>query len=173
MSYDPKPAVNITTLHTAIKAALATQFPGVTVDYYSRPGDKVKTPAILFELDSIEPDGDDMGTEQLPVILRFNAYAVREFGEKDQNKLLVRLLAANVAAFIRGHKWSQPVKRAVFEGVSTDQFDGDAKNYEVMRIEWTHEAILGADVWADTGAIPDTVFTNEQGTGYEQIEPPV
>jgi hypothetical protein len=162
--------VDIAALHAAIKSALAAQFPSATVDYYGRPGDKVPTPGILIELDSIDAaDPNDVGTEQLEVVLRFNAYAVRSFGERDQNKLAVRTLTAAMMQFIRGKRWGQPVGAARVIGASPDRIA--TGEYEVMRIEFEHEAMLGTDVWIDDGPLPDEVNVSEQGNPTAVIFP--
>lgn len=162
--------VNIASLHAAIKAALAAQFPTATVDYYGRPVDKIATPGILIELDSIDAvDPNDVGTEQLEVVLRFNAYAIRLFGEKDQNKLAVRTLTAALMQFIRGRRWGQPVGAARVIGASPDRIE--TGEYEVMRIEWEHEAMLGTDVWIDDGDVPSEVNVAEQGNPPAVIFP--
>lgn len=163
--------VNIATLHAAIKTALAAQFPTTAVEYYGRPGDRIITPGILLELDSIDAvDPNDVGTEQLEVVLRFNAYAIRSFGEKDQNKLAVRTLTAAVMSFIRGKRWGQSVGAARVIGASPDRIE--TGEYEVMRIEWEHDALLGADYWLDTGDTPTEVNVSEHGNPYVPIVEP-
>lgn len=162
--------VDIAALHAAIKASLAAQFPTATVDYYGRPGDKVPTPGILIELDSIDAaDPNDTGTEQLEVVLRFNAYAIRSFGERDANKLSVRTLTAAMMAFIRGKRWGLSVGAARVIGASPDRIE--TGEYEVMRIEFEHEAMLGTDVWIDDGDVPEEVNVAEQGNAPEVIYP--
>lgn len=173
--------VNITTLHANMKAALAAQFPSCTVDYYPRPGDKITTPAILLELDDMQADSpDDMGTEQLPITMMWRAYVVNDY--KLGKKLTVRTLAAAVMAFIRGKRWSTTeapvaVGRAVVIGAFPDRFGGadnmggNTQEYECMRVEFEHEAIMGTDVWIDDGDEPTEVNVSEQGNQTAQILP--
>jgi hypothetical protein len=162
--------VNISTLHANIKAALAAQYPTAVVDYYPRPGDKITTPAIFIELDDIQADQPaDMGTEQTPVILRFNAYVVDSY--KSGKKLAVRTLAAAVMQFVRGKRWSTTVGAATPVSATPDRFQGDTQEYEVMRVEWEHEAILGTDVWIDDGDTPTEVNVSEQGNDPAVIYP--
>lgn len=149
-------AVDLSTLHTAIKNALAAQFPAAAVDFYSRPGDRIASPSILFELEEIAADDpDDIGTEQLAVTLRFNAYAVLSY--KAGNKLALRALAASLMAFTRGKRWGCPVGAANVLGAFPDRLDGQPDEYEVMRVEFEHEALLGADVWPG-GSLPLEVY---------------
>jgi len=163
--------VNITTLHANIKTTLAAQFPTCVVDYYPRPGDKITTPAILLELDDMQADSpDDMGTEQTPITMMWRAYIVRDY--KHGSKLAVRTLAAAVLAFIRGKRWECPVGRAVAIGAFPDRFQGDTQEYECMRVEFEHEAILGTDVWIDDGDEPTEVNVSEQGNPHASIVEP-
>ena len=165
--------VNITTLHANMKAALAAQFSTCFVDYYPRPGDKITTPAILLELDDMQADSpDDIGTEQLPVTMMWRAYVVRDY--KQGSKLGVRTLAASVMAFIRGKRWSTEeapvaVGAAVVVGAFPDKFAGDTLEYECMRVEFEHEALLGTDVWIDDGDVPTEVNVSEQGNAPAPI----
>jgi hypothetical protein len=145
-----QPQTNIDTLHENIKAALAEQFEGVTVDFYGRPGDRIVTPAILLELEDIAAqDPDETGTEQLPVVLNFNAYVVLDY--KSGKKQAVKTMAAAVLAFIRGQRWSCQVGAASAVGAFPDVVQGREEAYEVMRVEFAHEALLGADIWAADG----------------------
>jgi hypothetical protein len=148
--------VDIEALHTAIKDALTEQFEDATVDFYSSPGERIASPSILFELEEIlADDPDDIGTEQLAVRLRWNAYAVLSY--KGANKLALRSLAASLMAFIRGKRWGQPVGAANVIGAFPDQIEGQPNDYEVMRIEFEHEALLGTDVWPG-GELPLEVY---------------
>ena len=152
--------VDIDALHEAMKTALAAQFVGTSVDFYPRPGDKITVPAILIDLDEISADDpDDIGTEQMPVTLNFHFYCVRSY--KSGNKLAIRTFAASVMTFARGQRWSQPVGAAKVNGAFPDQFSADSKEYEVMRVELSHEALLGIDVWIDEGEVPTEVYLGE------------
>lgn len=163
--------VNLTTLHTNMKAALAAQFPTCTVDYYSRPGDKITTPAILIDLEDIDAsDPDNNGAEQVEVTLRFNIYAVESY--KAGKKLAVRNLAAAVMAFVRGKKWQCPVVGARVIGAYRDTFQGDTQEYECRRIEIEQDALLGTDVWIDDGDTPTEVNVSEQGNDHAAIVEP-
>lgn len=156
------PSTNIDSLHTAIKNALAAKFTTCAVALYPRPGEKITTPAILLELEDLPADDpDDIGSEQLAVVLNWNAYVVLDY--KAGKKQAVKSLAAAVMAFVRGKRWGQSVGAANVVGAYPDVIAGREDDYEVMRIEWSHEALLGDDVW-DADQLRD-----EEG---EPIEPP-
>lgn len=173
-----QPTTNIDELHAAIKEDLQAHFDGVAVDFYPRPSEKITTPAILLELeDIIVEDADDIGTEQLPVLLNFNAYAVLDY--KTGKKQAVKTLAGDVMAYIRGKRWGQPVGAAICGGASPDVIGGREDDYEVMRVEFSHEALLGVDIWevdklkgSDGAPIapPDKVHTSENGGAFEEID---
>lgn len=159
---DELPEVDIEALHEAIKAAIEGEFPALeSVDYYPRPGEKIATPAVFLELDSIDPDGEiTPGTEQTSVTLRFAAYCVHDY--RTGSKLAVRLLATALIGLIDSNRWGQPVGGADFTGCVPDKMRGEGnKEYEVMRIEWTHEALLGTNIWEDPGTEPTQVFISE------------
>lgn len=170
--------VDIDALHDAIKDALAAKFTDCTVAFYDRPGEKIATPGILLELEEITvPDPDDTGTEQLPVTLMLNAYAVLDY--KAGKKQAVKTLSASMMAFIRGQRWSQKVGAASVLGAFPDVIRGKEEAYEVMRVEFSHEALLGADIWRldheDTDGEPlpeaEEVNVSEQGETPETIYP--
>lgn len=177
-----QPETNLNTLHDAIKAALAAKYPDATVDFYGRPGDRIQTPAIFLELEDIQAqDPDETGTEQLPVVLNFNAYVVLDY--KVGKKQAVKVLAADVATFIRGKRWGCPVGAASVVGAFPDALQGREDAYEVMRVEFAHEALLGADIWTDEGPVPWKVYlgiwpnigpdhVDDYKLIYEGTEPP-
>ena len=141
-----QPALDIDALHEAILAAITAQFPDATVDFYGRPGDRVITPGILLEMEDIQAeDPDDIGTEQLPCILNFNAYCVLDY--KAGKKQAVKTLSAAVLAFVRGKRWGVAVGAANALGAYPDAIKGKEDDYEVMRVEFSHEALLGLDFW--------------------------
>ena len=168
--------VNIATLHASIKTALAAQFPSCTVDYYGRPGENLRAPALLLDLDEIDSlTPDTRGTEQTEVMLRFNLYCAVKFGAGQ--KLAVRTLAAAALAFVRGKRWSQPIGAAVTVGAYPDTFRAtnppsnvSTEEYEVMRVEFTHEATLGTDVWEFEADPPTEVFVRENDGPSQEID---
>ncbi len=170
------PAVDIDALHESIKAALAAQFTDCTVDFYGRPGDRIATPGILLELEDLPvQEPNETGTEQLPVDLNFNAYVVLDY--KAGKKQAVKTLAAAVMAYVRGKRWGEPVGAASVIGGFPDAILGKEDAYEVMRVEWQHEAMLGLDIWrldhedADGEPLPETTTVYVADAVPEGAEP--
>ena len=166
------PQVDLAALHSAMVANLQAAFPDVTVAAYSRPGERINTPAILVELDSITATSPiDVGTQQVKASLLFNAYCVVSY--KGAGKFAVRTLAASLLAHVRGQRFGQPIGAAEPIGADPDMLEGVAGvEYEVFRVSWNHEpAYLGTSVWDSTGVIPTelNITTNiELGLGNAQ-----
>lgn len=160
--------LDLDAFHAAIKAAFQTSFPDCFVDFYPRPGEKITTPAIILEVEDMTAnDPDQIGTEQLNATLNVNAYAVLSY--KLGKKQALRKFAAAVMAYTRGKRWGVPVGPANVLGAHPDKIDGQAEDYETMRIEFTHEALLGTDIFAGTGPIPLHVYLGESpniGSGH-------
>lgn len=157
--------VNIPNLHEAIKSAIRAQYPDLaTVDYYPRPGERIPTPAVFLEIDSIPVESPgDTGTEQLPVRIEWNAYVVLSY--KAGNKLACRSLAASLMAFLRGKQFGQAISPIEVQDAVPDLLDvglnqAKADEYEVMRVDFHHSALLGDDVWAYDGEVPTEVIAN-------------
>lgn len=149
--------VDLDDLHEAMKTAFTTAFASCHVGLYDRPGDKIQTPAILLEIEDIlSDDPDDIGTEQIAVTLNCNAYVVHDY--KAGNKKAVRKLAAAVMAYTRGRRWGQPVGAANVGSAQPDRIPGKEDDYEVMRVEFAHEALLGTDVFAGNGVLPAELY---------------
>lgn len=149
--------LDLDAFHNALKSAFTAAFPDCFVDFYPRPGEKITTPAILLEVEDFSAgDPDDIGTCQLAVTLNVNAYVVLSY--KHGKKQALRKFAATAMAFIHRKRWGVPVSPANVGSANPDRIDGQAEDYEAMRIEFTHEALLGADVFAGTGIVPLHVF---------------
>lgn len=152
-----QPSVNIDTLHAAILSDLSYQFPTCSVNFYPRPGERIVTPAILLEIEDIAVDDpDDIGTEQVPVVINLNAYAVLDY--KAGKKQAVKSLAASIITFLHGKRWGTPVGAAKVVGASPDVIQGKEDEYEVMRVEFSHTGLLGADIWTDEGTVPSEIY---------------
>lgn len=159
-------ANTVTTLdavHAGIVAAIEAQFPALqTVEAYRLDRRNLPVPACLIELTEMEVDPTiDPGTEQLPVLARFEARFVIGFRQGALNpKLEVRKLAAAFASFARLQRWGCPIGPAEVVGIYPDDFDPELDQYECWRVEWQQVIHLGGTVWTDDGEVPTRVFTS-------------
>lgn len=167
-------ALSITELHAGIKTTLRAAFPTTgsnavpVIDYYTRPTEKFATPAIFFELTDIgnAAESDDIGTEQLQVTLSFSAYVCVSY-RATAAKIALRELVVALMGEVWDNHFGCKVKGAENVTASPDQFsvepggtgNGAMQQYEVWRVDWTHDALIGTSIW-DTAPeiIPDKVF---------------
>jgi hypothetical protein len=187
--------IDLTQLQDAIVADIAAAFPVFeTVQFYRGQGeddgaerDTLPTPACLLDLTEFEaqPD-DDPGTEQIAVLGRFEAELVIGFRGDERPKHTIRLLAANLAAWLHKRRWTDPdnpdkklpTMAAQVVGAYRDDFAGRAAGkrdttlgqFEVWRVEWMQLFHLGVGVWNDEGVTPTTPlysWSPDIGIGHE------
>lgn len=152
------PQIDIADLHAAIKSALTAEFPGVTVEYFDRPGEKIAVPAIRFGLEQIIPaEPMDSGTEQLETELLFSAHCLATY--KQGGKLAVRILAANVARFVNDNRFGLPVTPGRFVSANPEEFTDE---YEAWRVDFRLGANLGVSIWDPAGVVPEEVFIGQE-----------
>lgn len=169
-------AITNTTLdavHSGIVEAIKAKFPTLkTVEAYRLDRKNLPTPACLIELTEMETGVDpDPGTEQLPVLARFEARFVIGFRQPGllNPKLEIRKLAAAFAAFAKFQRWGCPIGPAEIVGIYGDDFDPELDQFEVWRVEWQQIIHLGETVWTDGGEVPTPYFSfsPEIGIGHE------
>ena len=135
---------DLSALHEQIGQSLKAAFPVFkVVEFYREEEDREpllngELPALLLELSEMEPNIDnDPGTEQFPMIARFEARVVIGF-RTPQAKVEVRKLAGAVAAFIHKHgRFYGPGGAAVVDGIVSDDFSPGLDRYEVWRVEFS------------------------------------
>ena len=164
--------LDLDALHEAVIAGIAEQFPDVaTVEDYREERRSLPLPAILVELVDFEANPeDDPGTEQLPVLARFEARVIIGFREPVAERA-IRRLAGALGAFVHLRRWGQPVGPAEVLTISPDDFEPDLDQYLVWRVEWQQPVHLGATVWVSDEALPETVlysYTPRVGIPYEE-----
>ena len=85
-------------------------------------------------------------------------------------KLAVRLLASQIAQQLDGERFDLPVQPARVGGCWPDEFDTELDQYEVWRIVFTQDVLLGDSTFDDSGIIPETLFVGyspETGLPHE------
>lgn len=149
--------VTLDQLHAGILGKIAAQFPALkTVAAYEEDRKALPVPACLVEMAEFETNGaDDPGTEQLAVMIRFEARLVIGF-RTPRAKLEIRKLAAALATFARLNRWGCPVGPAEVIGAWPDDFGPEVDQYECWRVEWRQEVNLGESIWNDDGITPTT-----------------
>ena len=168
-------AITNTTLdavHEGIVSTIREAFPQLkTVEAYRLDRKNLPVPACLIELTEMETGVDpDPGTEQLPVMARFEAQFVIGFRQGLKNpKLEVRKLAAAFAAFAKFQRWGCPIGPAEIVGIYGDDFDPELDQFEVWRVEWQQIIHLGTAIVWDDGVTPTPVasFSPDIGIDHE------
>ncbi|UYM14258.1 hypothetical protein [Endozoicomonas euniceicola] len=144
--------------HQSVIDGLKTLKAFKTVAEYPREKKKIVTPAAFLELTAIQAQADDnANTEQLPVTLEAEVRIICGYRTKEV-KRYIRLLAAQVAHYLDGQRFGVPSQPARVGGCWPDEFDTELDNYEVWRVVFTQDVLLGATVFDDSGIIPESVY---------------
>ena len=163
-------AVDIAALFSAIRTKVAEQFSDLEV-YAVASEHKLgmQIPCCTLNVDDFEKADEDLGTEQLSVVLRFEASLI--LGARSETaKQQAVLLALAFATFIDGQHWGLTVGGAKFESASPDEFSPALDKYEVWTVAWAQEVTLGESIWTNDGTLPQTVLVStspEIGTPNE------
>lgn len=173
---DLNDGTDLAALHAGIADTLAAAFPGVHVEFYREDRKNMPwgdgsapdkpTAYALLQLAEMDAGEDDPGTEQQPVLARFECELVTKSLLPDA-KLQARILAGSVAAFLRKQsRWPGALNGAMrVVGCYRDDFSPELDQFEVWRVEWVQELWLGAGVWKNTGTLPTDVFARFVPTG--------
>jgi len=171
--------IDLSAVHQAILDAIAAAFPAVvTVADYREDRRDLPLPAILVELSDFEANPEeDPGTEQLPVLARFEARILIGFRTPNAERE-IRKLAGALGVLVHQNRWGKPVGPAELLTITPDDMDPELDQYVVWRVEWQQALHLGASVWTNEGDIPTTVlysYEPDTGTGnegeYEELDP--
>lgn len=192
---DVTDGTDLAAMHTAIVTASAAAFNGVHFEFYREDRKNLPfgaggtgqdpTAYVLLDLTGMDAAGDDPGTEQQAMEARFEAEVVVKSLQAN-SKTLVRVLAANYAAFLRRQlRWPGVLNGPIqVTGAYKDDFEPELDKYEVWRVEWTQTVFLGAgvpwtppagDVQADAANITTPLFSYVPlvGIPYEAEYQPV
>jgi hypothetical protein len=187
--------INLTELQDAIVADIQAAFPAFqTVQFYRGEGEddgeernSAPVPACLLDLTEFEHEPDnDPGTEQICVIGHFEAELMISF-RTDRPKHAIRLMAANLAAWLHNRRWNDPANpgkkiptgevqvigayRDDFSGRGTGKRDTSLPQFEIWKVEWRQRMNLGTGIWSEDGYTTPTTpvysYSPEIGIGYE------
>jgi hypothetical protein len=182
---DVNDGTDLAAMHQAITQTMAAAFPGVHVEFYRDEdpegrrvlplGDGVGANPpkayVLLELSEMERgDSADPGTEQQPLMARFEAEVIVKSLQADA-KVKVRVLAGSIAAYLRSRsRWPGVLNGSMrVTGCYKDDFSPDLDKFQVWRVEWVQEIWLGAGVWKETGTTPHALYSYVPlvGPGHE------
>lgn len=155
-------AAEISGYYAALVAMLQTQFVGrvVTVGDYDELDDgKLKTPALLVDIESMQP-GDDHGDEKLALNLSVTVHCI--LGIKTAHvQRAVRDMAAEVMATLRWQKLDASGLVSAFPVIGESMpgtFRSGEHGYESQQVRFTHAVYIGASVWESNLTLPDEVL---------------
>lgn len=172
--------VDLDQLHDVIEEKLRSQFPAFKLVQFYRDEEERKVPgqqelpALLLELTNFDINADgDAGTEQMPLIAKFEARIIDTFNQR-RAKINVRKLAAAVALYIFQNKHftglgPYGVGVSALGDISEDAFFPELDRYEVWRVDFSTQIVVGENVWAESGETPTPVFSYapEIGAAHE------
>jgi hypothetical protein len=159
--------IDLDILQDAIEADIRAAFPDLkTVEFYGETRSGMVLPACQLDLSEWDKYDTDPGTEQQPVMLRFEARFIIKGVSTKAAKRAIRKLAGAFTAFLYQRRWSDAARpgktlvtgEAQLLGAYRDDFDADLDQFEVWRVEWQQHVFLGASVWDGAGAAPEHVF---------------
>lgn len=171
--------IDLDALQDAIEADIKAAFPDLkTVEFYGETRSDMPLPACQLDLSEWENYEPDPGTEQQPVLIRFEARFIIKGVRTKASKRAIRKLAAAFSAFLYQRRWSDAANlgkkivtgEAKLKSAYRDQFDPQLDQFEVWCVEWEQQVNLGASVWDGAGAAPTKLFigiTPDIGTGHE------
>ena len=165
--------VTLDSLHDAIRAQVAAQFPSFrTVEFYRDDEDmEFPVPACIMEMSEAEPNPDgNAGTEQFPCLLRFEARIIMQHRDAS-TPLSIRKAATALAAWLDRRRFTGiQTDPCQVIAVEPDAFTTEQKGFTVWRVEWVMPSHLGENVWLDEGPAVGEVlysFTPKIGAAHE------
>lgn len=151
---------DITQLYASIESSVRAAFPALqTVQFDRDDHDGLPIPACLIEMGDAD-DGQDPGSEQQCMDVRFEARFVVSFRSPTARSEAIKLAFA-FAAFVRAQgRWPGVGGQGgapLIIGCYADEFHPSLDKYEVWRVEWHQSLWFGASEWAGNGVLPDHV----------------
>lgn len=156
-------------MYDAISATIRAQMPAIRfADAWPDIKRRIILPAVLLELDELEP-GDDPGTGETALIARFQARIIVDSRPEAGNRA-ASMLASQLAVLLRDQQWGLPIDTAQFLRACPDFMRPELDGYTVWLVEWTHEFHLGQFTWPwqdDSGRVLYLGIDPETGSGNE------
>lgn len=162
-------------MYDAIGATIRAQMPAIRfADAWPDIKRRIILPAVLLELDELEP-GTDPGTGETALIARFQARIIVDSRPEAGNRA-ASMLASQLAVLLRDQQWGLPIDTAQFLRACPDFMRPELDSYTVWLVEWTHEFHLGQFTWPWEDSSGVTLYLGidpETGPGNEQHYFPV
>lgn len=162
-------------MYDAIGAAILAGLPAVRfAEVWPDIKRRVSLPAVLLELDELEP-GDDPGTGETALVGRFQARIVVDSRPEAGNRA-ASMLASQLTVLLHDQQWGLPIAPAQFLRASPDFIRPELDGYTVWLVEWIHEFHLGQFTWPWEDSSGVTLYLGidpETGPGNEQHYWPV
>lgn len=161
MTGQPDTAINFDELLDAMCASIGAAFPALqVVDAYDPDRGEFPAPALFVGIDDMEgvPD-EDPGTEQLALLVRFEAYLILGFRTTEVLRQAPALAAA-IAHHIHLSRWGKPVRPAEVTLIEPDEFSPELDQFVAWRIDFQHVVHVGASIWTDEGTLPTQVLAS-------------
>ena len=165
---------DVAQLYAVITARIHAAFPALqTVEFDREDRDVLPVPACLLEIGEAD-DGQDPGSEQQCMDVRFSAQFVVGYRSLTARREVIQLAMA-FAAFLRAQgRWpgigGQGGEPRII-GCYPDEFDPQLDKYDVWRVEWHQSLWFGKSVWdwpniplpehVHLGRAPDVGIGNE------------
>lgn len=177
---DEMDGVDLECLHQNIQERFQAQFPQFKlIEFYReeeerRPPSPEQLPALFLALSEFELDiENDMGSEQLPLIARFEARVIDTF-DQDNAKLKIRTLTTQLAYYIFKNKRFHISKDcmagpAVLDAIEQDNFSPELDRYKVWRIDFSVQINIGDNIWKQEGQTPIPVFNYAPVIGTQHL----
>lgn len=134
-----------------------------SVSVHPKRKDRIILPAILLDVAEIEP-GEDRGTEQLNVVVHFEARIVMS----DQDSpIILWVMVQNVLRWLFDYDFPERgLGQSKFKSAAPDNFSPDLSGHRVWVVEWTQEIRIGENVWIGEAPIIEQLIVR-----YPIIDP--
>lgn len=134
-----------------------------SVNVHPKRKDQIVLPAILLDVAEIEP-GEDRGTDQLNVVVHFEARIVMS----DQDSpISIWLMVQSVVRWLFDYDFPERgLGKSKFKSAAPDNFSPDLSGHRVWVVEWTQEIRVGENVWVGEPPIIEQLIVR-----YPVIDP--
>lgn len=134
-----------------------------SVSVHPKRKDRIILPAILLDIAEIEP-GEDRGTDQLNVIVHFEARIIMSDQDSPIN---LWMMVQGVLRWLFDYEWPERgLGKAKFKSAVPDNFSPDLSGHRVWLVEWVQEIRIGENVWVGEAPIIEQLIVR-----YPIIDP--